>query len=232
MQRHKWQRFTGTIIPETLSVIENMRTVRFGSILLASLFAACGGGGGASLPSPSLPRNPEQRLAAGDSHSVALDLKGTIWSWGVNYSSQLGNGTSVSSIRPTPVIRLSGVTQVSAGPAFNLALKGDGTVWYWGQNALAFNAVTGENLVPILCNPGYPLTLNVAEPIQVAGLDHVVQISAGSNYATALRSDGTVWSWGSNLNGQLGNGNMTGSLTPVQVMDPRGQDGFSIATGY
>ena len=54
-------------------------------------------------------------------------------------------------------------------------------------------------------------------PVLVAGLTGIVQVSAGPDYALALRNDGTVWAWGGNDNGQLGTGNTTRHLTPVRV---------------
>lgn len=176
-----------------------------GLILLSLLLTGCGGNGGAAAPTPPVLRSVEHRLAAGNSHSVALDAAGNIWSWGANYAGQLGNRTTEPSARAAAVLGLSGATAVSAGTGQSLALKADGTVWAWGQNALGYS---GADMIPIpvLCTPGYPLTANVTAPVQVAGLDRVVQIAAGFLYVAALREDGTVWTWGSNSSGQLGTG--------------------------
>ena len=176
-----------------------------GLVLLSLLSTGCGGNGGATAPTPPVLRNLEHRLAAGDSHSVALDADGNIWSWGANHAGQLGNRTTEPSRRPIGVFGLSGATAVSACTGQSLALKGDGTVWAWGQNALGY---IGADMipVPVLCTHGYPLTANVTAPVQVAGLDRMVQISAGFLYVVALRADGTVWTWGSNSSGQLGIG--------------------------
>lgn len=196
-----------------------MRIVGLGSISLAILFTGCDGGGGGSAPTTPVLRNAEYRVAVGDSHSIALDANGNIWSWGANYAGQLGNRTTEPSTKPIAVFGLNGVAAVSASSVQSLALKADGTVWSWGQNSLGYSGgITDANVIPILCAPGYPLTANVTAPNQVAGLDHVVQISAGLLYAVALRSDGTVWTWGSNSNGQLGTGETADQVClPTQV---------------
>jgi alpha-tubulin suppressor-like RCC1 family protein len=62
-----------------------------------------------------------------------------------------------------------------------------------------------------------------------SGLASVAAIAAGDEHAVVLKSDGTVWAWGSNSNGQLGNGTTTASTTPVQVMGLSG--GVAVAAG-
>ena len=155
-------------------------------------------------------------IAAGNSHSVALRQDGTVWTWGFNTFGQLGDGTTVGSTQPSPVPSLSGVVWVAAGFVHSVALKQDGTVWAWGSN------VNGQaaGISPI-----------ATSPVQVSGLLGVLMIAAPSdgNHNLALRSDGTVWAWGSNSKGQLGDGTTTDRSTPVQV---RGLTNvYSVATG-
>ncbi len=75
-------------------------------------------------------------VAAGAYHSLGLKSDGTVWAWGYNYSSQLGNGST--SNRTTPVqVQVSGLSDViaiAAGDDHSLALKNDGTVWAWGTS--------------------------------------------------------------------------------------------------
>jgi alpha-tubulin suppressor-like RCC1 family protein len=110
---------------------------------------------------------------------------------------------------------LSGVKAVAAGESHSLALKGDGTVWAWGAN-------DGGQL-------GDTSLKDRATPVQVKGLGgngvliDIVAIAAGGQTSLALRADGTVWSWGVNDKGQLGNNVATKySTTPVQVKAQRG----------
>lgn len=159
------------------------------------------------------------RIAAGGSHSLALRADGTVWAWGANMSGQLGRGTAGGiGSAPAPVDGLIGVTAIAAGERHSLALRSDGTVWSWGSNQRGElgNGTTGDP---------------VARPAQVPGLTGVVAIAAGGFHSVALRSDGTVWTWGLNENGQLGSGTVGGwRATPAPVPGLGGVT--QIAAGY
>ncbi|HTK25922.1 MAG TPA: hypothetical protein VL327_05145, partial [Pyrinomonadaceae bacterium] len=147
---------------------------------------------------------------------VALLADGTVRSWGYNAVGELGNGVfsndpATCKCVPTvqTVVGLSGVTSVSAGYGHVLALKQDGTVWAWGNN---FQGELGDGTF----TDGRPV------PLQVAGLPNIVAIAAGEAHSLALASDGTLWAWGSNAYGELGNGTIDppgveGIATPIQV---------------
>ncbi|WAM36264.1 RCC1 domain-containing protein, partial [Caldicellulosiruptor acetigenus] len=96
------------------------------------------------------------------------------------------------------------VIQIAAGESHSLALKKDGSVWAWGNN-FSGQVGNGTNIITIFI------------PEQVKGLKDVVAIAAGDNYSLALKKDGTVWAWGNNSSGQLGNGTTKDSNIPVQV---------------
>ena len=149
----------------------------------------------------------------GASHTLALRADGSVWAWNQAYQSdntngQLGNGTTVASTIPTPVTGLSNVADVAAGPYYSLAVKVDGTVWGWGYNGNG--------------NLGDGTTTNRLLPVQVTGLTGVTRIAVSSTgvyggHSLALNGDGTVWAWGNNGNGQLGDGTTTQRSAPVQV---------------
>ncbi len=149
-------------------------------------------------------------FSAGDAHSLAVTADGLVWSWGWNSSGQLGIGTVGD--KPTPVAvkgpggvgQLGGVVAVAASSRHSAALKADGTVWAWGWNS---DGALGNTIV----GPQSSL------PVQVGSLTDVVSISLGFSHGLALKKDGTVWAWGSNLYGQLGDGTKTNRFTPVQV---------------
>jgi alpha-tubulin suppressor-like RCC1 family protein len=145
-------------------------------------------------------------VAAGGQQSLALKSDGTVSAWGRNDVGQLGDGTTTESHTPVQVHNLSGVTAVAAGQAHNLALKSDGTVWAWGANDVG---QLGDGTT----TPFQP------SPVQVHNLREVTCIAAGDNHSLARRSDGTVWAWGGNGFGQLGDGIPGDSHTPMQVRD-------------
>jgi alpha-tubulin suppressor-like RCC1 family protein len=152
-------------------------------------------------------------VTAGENYTIALKSNGTVWAWGYNRYGQLGNGTQKTSSVPIPVPGLSGFSGIAAGESHAVALKSDGTVWTWGYNGsgqLGDGAQTGYSLVPIL----------------VPGLSGLSGIAAGKNHTIALKSDGTVWAWGYNRNGQLGNGTADTKAVATQVIDVYDSSGF------
>jgi len=150
------------------------------------------------------------QVAAGVSHSLALRSDGTVWAWGFNQYGQVGDGvTGGVRLTPVEVTGLTGVTKISAGGGFSLALRSDGTVWAWGLGS------DGEL--------GNGTTANSPIPVRITGLAHVTGISAGfGGAALATRTNGitvltSVWAWGANDSGQLGDGTFTSHLTPERV---------------
>src|ERR687890_1290947 len=150
-------------------------------------------------------------LTAGSSHSLALKDDGTIWAWGNNESGQLGGGANANSTQPVKVANLSGVEAISGGgaPSYSLALKDDGTVWAWGDNRASQETKIGGQL-------GDDEITSGNTPLQVSDLPGGIEaIAAGGAHGLALKDDGTVWAWGMNQDGQLGNGTYTlGTSTP------------------
>ena len=114
-----------------------------------------------------------------------------------------------------PVVGLDPTT-VATGFRHSLALKDDGTVWAWGDNS-QYRLGDGTFVI-------YRET-----PVQVRDLSGGVEVGAGGAHSLALRDDGTVWAWGYNNHGQLGDGATTDRHTPVQVRDLSGV--VSISSG-
>ncbi len=147
-------------------------------------------------------------IAAGGSHTVALKDDGTVWAWGANSTGQLGDGTVADKWQPVQVEGLTGVIAISALNYHTMALKSDGTVWGWGSNSF------GE------LGNGTTSTGPNSLPVQATGVNGAIAIAAGDEHSVVLKNDGTVWSWGNNGYGVLGDGTSTNSSTPVQVVDP------------
>lgn len=72
-------------------------------------------------------------LAAGNSHSLARRFDGTVWAWGANFNSQLGDGITTNRLVPTELVGFGSVAAVAAGLSHSLAVKDDGTIWTWGN---------------------------------------------------------------------------------------------------
>jgi RHS repeat-associated protein len=139
-------------------------------------------------------------------HSVALKGDGTVWTWGYGKHGQLGIGSTSSTSTPTRVSGLTGITAIAASGDNTYALKSDGTVWAWGDDGY------GQ-----LGNTGVKGSLSTV-PVQVS-ISGVSAIAAGGTHALAIKADGTVWAWGNDNTGQLGDGGACGKTctTPVKI---------------
>jgi alpha-tubulin suppressor-like RCC1 family protein len=203
------------------------------------LLAACGGGGGGggeetppppgvTEPPPAPPPAPDTAtpmVAAGDGFSVALEADGTASSWGDQGVGQLGNGVTTGSSQRVPqqVLDVTGLRALVAGRFHALARRADGRVLAWGSNGdgqLGLGAFGGS----------------FATPQPVDGLADVVAVAAGRAHSLALRGDGRVFAWGSNVAGQLGTNDtedrgaptLVAGLTDVVAIAAGGQQSFAL----
>jgi len=135
-------------------------------------------------------------------HSLALKADGSIWGWGCN------DGLVVVQSTAKQVDGLPKAAAVAAGGEHSLVVKkDDGTIWGWGWN---FYGVLGDGT-----RSGCQEVITT--PVQASGIVGVVALSAGGYHNLAMTSDGTVWSWGDNCCGLLGDGTIIPRLAPVQV---------------
>jgi alpha-tubulin suppressor-like RCC1 family protein len=148
----------------------------------------------------------------------------TLWCWGENSYGQVGDGApGVNRLLPAAVKgpggvgTLTDVVDVDAGTIDVCAVKGNGTVFCWGSN---YKGELGDN-----SSTQRPYPTQVLGPGGVGTLDSVTAVMLSNGSSCALRVDGTVWCWGNNSNGQLGDGTTTDRWVPVQVVGS-GATGF------
>ena len=149
--------------------------------------------------------NNWKQVSAGFEFTAAIKTDGTLWLWGKGSSGQLGNNSNGD--RSTPVTTFAGGTnwkQVGATGEYPAAIKTDGTLWVWGFS-LGGRLGTGEP----------PFTTKFTPVTTFAGGTNWKQVSSGFNHTTAIKTDGTLWTWGQNSSGQLGNAKTTDVSTPV-----------------
>lgn len=137
------------------------------------------------------------------SHMLALK-DGLIWGWGDNSFGQLSGSPNSQYSTPVRVDGIDSVTAIAAGEGFSIALKSDGTVWAWGGN---YSGQLGDGA-------SYK---SRSTPARVGGLIDVVDIAAGTSHTLALKKDGSVWAWGWNGRGVLGDGTGEQRNSPIQV---------------
>ncbi|HEX4704982.1 MAG TPA: hypothetical protein VH352_22830, partial [Pseudonocardiaceae bacterium] len=166
-------------------------------------------------------------ISAGEQNGYALDVNQHAWAWGDNESGGLGDGNRTASAVPVQVSLPGPVTSVIGASTAAHALLADGTVWSWGYNQFG---VLGNGTIGAGCGTASPVNCDSPTPVKASGLTNVVALYGGEFDTYAVKSDGTVWAWGWNAEGELANGTFGGdacysvntgpncvALTPVQV---------------
>jgi len=141
-------------------------------------------------------------VAASDlAFTLAVKTDGTLWSWGVGGNGTLGLGNTTNYSSPKQV---GSLTNWSVVCGTGVAVKTDGTLWSWGYNNY------GEL--------GLNNTTKYSSPVQVGALTNWLSVSSGGYWNSfAIKTNGTLWSWGRNLAGALGLNNITSYSSPIQV---------------
>jgi uncharacterized repeat protein (TIGR02543 family) len=165
-------------------------------------------------------------FTAGDQHSLALTEDGIIWAWGLNDHGQLGDNTTTNRHYPVPLkdqnnaaITTKFKAIATGASTHSFALAEDGTLYSWGYNnygQLGNNSTTDQH---------YPDTVKGQNSLPVT--TKFKAVAAGENHTLALDTDGKMWAWGYNGNGQLGDntwGVGSNKSYPVPVKDASGND--------
>ncbi len=142
-------------------------------------------------------------VAASFGHSLALKNNGTLWAWGNNSNTQLGDFSSADKYSPVQIGTDTDWMQISAGFAHSMALKTDSTLWMWGDDQYGQRG-TGTSPYNWI-------------PTKIGNDSDWSMVSGGQYHSLALKSNGTLWAWGKNTEGQLGDGTNTNTNVPTQI---------------
>ncbi|MBC5863398.1 RCC1 domain-containing protein [Flavobacterium turcicum] len=150
--------------------------------------------------------NNWKTVAAGLHHNFAIKTNGTLWAWGQNDNGTLGDGTLTTRLSPVQIGTDTDWQQVSPGSNFSIALKTNGSLWGWGSEE---DGKLGND--PILNYKTFK------SPISLSSDTNWKSVATGINHAIALKRDGSIWTWGDNVAGQIGNGSLTDQLKITQL---------------
>jgi alpha-tubulin suppressor-like RCC1 family protein len=157
------------------------------------------------------------QIAAGQSHSLGIKTNGTLWAWGNNAVGQLGDPNITNPAIPNKIGTDSDWSKVTGGFEHTIAIKRNGTIWTWGDNT--FGQLGDGTLTPLRFTP------------TKIGTDSDWSVASGGRYHTlAIKTNGTIWEWGSNGNGELGLG-YTSSYSVIPVQIGSNSDWSAIAAG-
>ncbi len=152
--------------------------------------------------SPSVGASTWQKVAVSSNNSAAITSGGALYVWGSNFYGQVGNGSSSSALVPVQVPGLW--LDVALGATHTLAVKADGTLWAWGSNS---NAQLGAA----------KSSTNQLVPRRVGIATNWTKVAAGDNHSLGLQTNNFLYAWGSNILGQLGNGNNNDLAAPTKI---------------
>jgi len=139
--------------------------------------------------------------------TLAIRTDGSLWAWGANATGGLGIGIAYSTSNPNPVQVMENVAAVSTSNETVMAITTDGVLWGWGWN------IYGQ------LGDGRAGIAHFNNPTPVEIMDGVIAVSSGGLHTVAIRFDGSLWAWGSNARGQLGDGTTINRHSPVKVLD-------------
>jgi alpha-tubulin suppressor-like RCC1 family protein len=178
-----------------------MKQLKYGialSIVAAVLVIGC--------PAPSGPIL-DDIITSGEDHTVAIRDNGTLWAWGNNFNGELGDGTSTDKAEPQQIGNSTNWRLVDAGEDFTVAMMADGSIWGWGDNSQG--------------QLGDGTTTDKHTPRQIGDDTDWMTVDASGNahgkFVLALKNNGTLYAWGNNNEGQLGDGTTTDKHVPTQI---------------
>ena len=159
-----------------------------------------------------------KQVALGYGHTVAIKSDGSLWAWGLNDNSQVGDGSQTNRLTPVRIDKNNDWIQVSTHHNHTAAIRLNGTLWVWGANS---DGQLGDNT-----------RQNSTVPKQVGTDTDWMVVSVGNNMTIALKTDGSLWTWGGNTNGELGTGNKVQRLSPARTGTDNTWSGISCGNSH
>lgn len=145
-----------------------------------------------------------KRVSAGDIFTTALKNDGSLWAWGANAGGELGDGNDVGKNVPTRIGMSTDWKINYSHRRFTTALKNNGTLWIWGGN---FSGQLGDGT-----------NIDQNTPTQVGSDTDWKTVAPGmSDHVMVIKNDGSLWGWGWNSDGQLGDGTIEDKNLPLQI---------------
>lgn len=166
--------------------------------------------------------NDWETISVGFLSTIGLKSDGSLWAWGINVYGFFGND-SANSTTPIRIGTDTNWESLTAGLHHVAAIKTDGSLWIWGQNDFG-SGTLGLN---------WPISVSayLNTPTRIGNANDWKTVSAGDFYTLAIKDDGTLWAWGKNDSGQLGDGTTINRGIPIRIGNDSDWEFTSVASG-
>jgi alpha-tubulin suppressor-like RCC1 family protein len=144
------------------------------------------------------------KISAGFNHALAIKYDGTLWAWGKNSDCELGDGTAINKNVPVQIGSANDWSQISGGNLHTKAIKNNGTLWTWGSGLYG---LSGNNSTQSV----------ISSPSQIGSSTNWIKVSSSYDSVSAIKNDGSLWTWGKNDFGQLGDGTFINKGVPTLI---------------
>ncbi|MDO5650165.1 MAG: T9SS type A sorting domain-containing protein, partial [Gallicola sp.] len=150
-------------------------------------------------------------VVGGNLHLLGIKDNGSLWAWGSNARTQLGNGDPLHQMKPEPVqVGTDTDWKMAAGGAWqSIALKNDGTLWGWGDNAFGQLGM------------GEDADFEITTPTRIGADNDWEYVFLGHHHALAIKKDGSLWGWGNNMGNKINSSPMLSIKTPTKMSDKK-----------
>jgi alpha-tubulin suppressor-like RCC1 family protein len=163
-----------------------------------------------------------ENFSAGSDFTMALKSDGSLWAWGANYEGRVGVDPLVTHFSsPVRIGTDSNWKTVSVGSEYTIAIKSDGSLWAWGSNEYG---QLGDNMA----GKG----TNCTSPTRIGTDSNWTIVSAGVSHTVALKMDGSIWAWGRNNCGQLGDRTKMDHRSPARIGSDNDWKAVSVGSSH